>query len=193
MDQLQAYLVDYGLWVLFIGTVLEGEVVLVLAGFLAHVGLFPYWQVVAVAVSGGVLGDQIFFYLGRWKGEVIVHRVRVFSRRAGKAMELIDHWHGWLIPASRFLYGFRILLPLTFGMIGTPPTRFAILNVASAIPWALLFSFTGYALGEFALEMIQTAQRHRGIALLAVMVVAGLVGAVLAFQVAKAPKPTPPE
>jgi membrane protein DedA with SNARE-associated domain len=190
MDQLQAYLVDYGLWVLFIGTVLEGEIILVLAGFLAHVGLFPYWQVVVVAVSGGVLGDQLFFYLGRWKGEVIVARVRSFSRRAGKAMELIERWHSWLIPASRFLYGFRILLPMTFGMIGTSPARFALLNVGSAIPWALLFSCTGYVLGEFALEMIQTAQRHRGIAVLVVMMVAGLVGAVLAFQVAKAPKPS---
>jgi membrane protein DedA with SNARE-associated domain len=190
MDQLQAYLVDYGLWVLFIGTVLEGEIVLVLAGFLARADLFPYWQVVAVAVSGGVLGDQIFFYLGRWKGEVIVARVRGFSRRAGKATELIERWHNWLIPASRYLYGFRILLPLTFGMIGTPPARFALLNVASAIPWALMFSFAGYALGDFALELLRTAHRHRGIAVLVVMMVAGLLGAILAFQVAKAPKPT---
>jgi membrane protein DedA with SNARE-associated domain len=193
MDQLQTYLVDYGLWVLFIGTVLEGELVLVLAGFLAHAGLFPYWQVVVVAVTGGVLGDQIFFHLGRWKGEVIVARVRSFSRRAGKAMELVERWHGWLIPASRFLYGFRILLPITFGMIGTAPARFALLNVASAVPWALLFSCTGYALGEFALDMIQTAHQHRGIGVLVIMVVAGVVGAVFAIQVLKAPKPTRPE
>ena len=193
MDQLQVYLVDYGLWVLFVGTLMEGELVLVLAGFLAHVGLFPYWQVVVVAVSGGVLGDQIFFYLGRWKGEAIIARVRIFSRRADKAMELIDRWHGWLIPASRYLYGFRILLPISFGLIGTPPVRFAVLNVASAIPWALMFSCAGYLLGEFAVDLIQTAHKHRGIAVLVVMVVAGLVGAVLAFQVAKAPKPTRPE
>jgi membrane protein DedA with SNARE-associated domain len=193
MDQLQSYLVDYGLWVLFIGTILEGEIVLVVAGFLAQAGLFPYWQVVAVAVTGGVLGDQFYFYLGRWKGEAIVWRVRAFSRRADKAMELIDHWHGWLIPASRFLYGFRILLPITFGMIGTPPTRFALLNVASAVPWAVMFSAGGFLLGQFALDLIQTAHKHRGVAVLVVMVVAGLVGAVLAFQAAKAPKPTRPE
>jgi len=193
MDQLQAYLVDYGLWVLLIGTILEGEIVLVLAGFLAQAGLFPYWQVVAVAVSGGVLGDQFYFYLGRWKGEAIVWRVRAFSRRADKAMELVDRWHGWLIPASRFLYGFRILLPITFGMIGTPPARFALLNVASAIPWAVMFSAAGYLLGQFALDLIQTAHKHRGVAVLVVMVVAGLVGAVLAFQAAKAPKPNRPE
>ena len=48
-------------------------------------------------------------------------------------MELVERWHNWLIPASRYLYGFRILLPITFGMIGTPPLRFLLLNVASAI------------------------------------------------------------
>lgn len=193
MDQLQTYLVDYGLWVLFIGTILEGEIVLVLAGFLARAELFPFWQVVVVAISGGVLGDQFYFYLGRWKGEAIVWRVRGFSRRASKAMELVERWHNWLIPASRYLYGFRILLPITFGMIGTPPLRFLLLNVASAIVWALMFSFAGYALGEFALQILETAHRHRDVAILVIMVVAGLVGAVLAFQAAKAPKPSRPE
>ena len=102
MDQLQTYLVDYGLWVLFIGTILEGEIVLVLAGFLARAELFPFWQV--------VVGDQFYFYLGRWKGEAIVWRVRGFSRRADKAMELIERWHNWLIPASRYLYGLIFII-----------------------------------------------------------------------------------
>jgi membrane protein DedA with SNARE-associated domain len=108
-------------------------------------------------------------------------------------MEMVDRWHGWLIPASRFLYGFRILLPITFGILRTPPGRFAFLNVASAIPWALIFSFAGYALGRFALQLIESAHRHRGLAVLVVMVVAALVGSLISLQAAKAPRPTRPE
>ncbi|RMF79410.1 MAG: DedA family protein [Nitrospirae bacterium] len=193
MDQIQAYLVEYGLWFVFVGCIFEGEVVLVVAGFLAHIGLFRFWEVYGIAVAGAITGDQFYYYLGRWRGEPIIRRVRAFSGRVNRAMALIDRWHGWLIPASRFMYGFRILLPLTFGMLRTPPGRFAALNVASAFPWAIIFISLGYFLGQFALDLIQRAHEHRGIAILVVMLVAGIVGALIALQASRSPRPERPE
>lgn len=193
MDQIQTYLIDYGLWFVFVGCILEGEVILVVAGFLAHIGLFEFWQVSGVAVIGAIIGDQFYYYMGRWRGEPIIRRVRTFSGRVDKTMALIDRYHGWLIPASRFMYGFRILLPLTFGMLRTPPTRFFLLNATSAFPWAIIFIAGGYFLGQFAIDLIQKAHDHRGIAILTVMLVAGVVGALIALQASRAPRPRRPE
>ena len=77
MDQLQVYLVDYSLWALFIGTVLEGDIILVLAGFLAHVGLFPYWQ----KVGNPLLPHRVGTPVGCLSAPTDVVEVRHSSRR----------------------------------------------------------------------------------------------------------------
>ena len=57
-----------GYLALFLGTVLEGETVVFLAGLAAHHGYLSFQAVVAVAVIGGFLGDQVFLFLGRRYG-----------------------------------------------------------------------------------------------------------------------------
>lgn len=54
---------EYGYYAVFLGTFLEGETVLVMAGFAAHSGYLQLPWVIAVA--GGTLGDQLYF---SWAG-----------------------------------------------------------------------------------------------------------------------------
>lgn len=61
-------IIDYGYLALFIGTFLEGETILVIAGFLAHSGYLELHWVILSAFLGTFAGDQTFFYLGRFKG-----------------------------------------------------------------------------------------------------------------------------
>ena len=76
-----ALLAQYGLLVLAIGCLLEGETVLVLAGLATHQGMLHLPQVFIVAVVFGWLGDQIFFWLGRWKGDAILLRFPSWARQ----------------------------------------------------------------------------------------------------------------
>ena len=64
------FVANYGYLAVFIGTLLEGETILVAAGFAAYRGLLDLPSVVLVAIVGGTLGDQTAFQLGRWKGMV---------------------------------------------------------------------------------------------------------------------------
>ena len=65
-------LTDYGYLGVFIGTLMEGETVLLLAGFAAHQGYLVLGLVIAVAFVGGTLGDQIAFFLGRRYGNRLI-------------------------------------------------------------------------------------------------------------------------
>jgi membrane protein DedA with SNARE-associated domain len=58
-------LADHGYLAVLIGSLLEGETILVLAGFAAHQGHLSLPLVLAIAFVGGTFGDQIFFWLGR--------------------------------------------------------------------------------------------------------------------------------
>jgi len=62
---LSGLIADYGYVALFAGTLLEGETVLILAGFAAHQGYLQLHWVIGIALLGGFLGDQFYFWLGR--------------------------------------------------------------------------------------------------------------------------------
>ena len=66
---LQHFIQEYGYWALLLGTILEGETIMLLAGFAASQGHLSLPWVWLVGFLGAVTGDQTFFYLGRWKGK----------------------------------------------------------------------------------------------------------------------------
>jgi membrane protein DedA with SNARE-associated domain len=54
----------YGLPAIFLGTMLEGETVVIIGGFLAHRGYLSLFGVIIAATIGTLLADQFFFFLG---------------------------------------------------------------------------------------------------------------------------------
>ena len=55
---------NYGYAAILIGTFLEGETILVLAGVAAHQGYLVLTWVIIAAFVGSLCGDQLFFLFG---------------------------------------------------------------------------------------------------------------------------------
>ena len=66
---------NYGYIAVLIGTFFEGETILLIAGFFAHLGYLKLSYVIAAAFAGSLAGDQLFFYAGRIKGIELVNRL----------------------------------------------------------------------------------------------------------------------
>ena len=62
----------YGYVALFIGVFLEGETVLIAAGFAAHLGHLSLTWVILIAFAGSLTGDQFYFFLGRVRGKTFL-------------------------------------------------------------------------------------------------------------------------
>jgi len=58
---LQSIVENYGYAAILIGTFLEGETILVLAGLAAHQGYLILTWVILAAFAGSLCGDQLFF------------------------------------------------------------------------------------------------------------------------------------
>ena len=58
---LQSIIENYGYAAIFIGTFLEGETILILAGLAAHQGYLVLTWVILAAFLGSLCGDQLFF------------------------------------------------------------------------------------------------------------------------------------
>lgn len=59
------------LYYYFLWCILEGELALILAGIFAHQGHVNLGFVIFIAGLGGFVGDQIYFYIGRYNKRYI--------------------------------------------------------------------------------------------------------------------------
>lgn len=148
---LNALIAAYGYWVIFIGCLLEGETVLILGGMAAHQGSLQWPQVIGWATLGGILGDQLLFWTGRYSGSRLLPRLKRHQAAIERVQGLIQRYPSTSVFAVRFLYGMRLVGPMVIGASGLAPWRFALLNVLGAAVWAILFVSGGYWAGE-ALE-----------------------------------------
>ena len=133
--------------VLFAGTVLEGETVLVSAGFAAQQGYLSLPMVVFAAWLGAISGDHFFFALGRYRGRSLLEAGSSMPGRLGKVRGLLERYRSCVIVGFRFVYGFRMVAPFAIGAAGVSLGRFFTLNALSGLTWATLFGLAGYFFG----------------------------------------------
>lgn len=175
MDFLIDLIVSYGYVIVFIGTLLEGETIVALAGFAAYQGHLKLEILIPIAVCGAVMGDQFFFYLGRYKGREILARHPEWHTRVEAIHVRFERYHSWLIFGSRYMYGFRMMIPIILGASRVSGARFFLLNFLGAVTWAVLFTFGGYVFGGAIERFLGNVKKFEGIIVLSVIVIAGLI------------------
>jgi membrane protein DedA with SNARE-associated domain len=162
---------SYGYIAVFVGAFLEGETILALAGLAAYRGYMDFWLVVAIAMAAGFLGDQFYFFLGRYKGQQILQRFPNVHERAQRFDALLARWHAPLIVGIRFMYGFRILGPIMLGMGRVPAWKFVVYNFIGAAIWAPLIAGIGYKFGEMVEAVLGNVKRFEMWLFVAIMLV----------------------
>ncbi|MGE8349873.1 MAG: DedA family protein [Pseudomonas protegens] len=175
---LNALIAAYGYWVIFIGCLLEGETVLILGGMAAHQGSLQWPQVIGWATLGGILGDQLLFWTGRYCGARLLPRLKRHQAAIERVQGLIQRYPSTSVFAVRFLYGMRLVGPMVIGASGLAPWRFALLNVLGAAVWATLFVSVGYWAGEALQHFLGDLKPYRlpiFVAVVALVAVAALI------------------
>ena len=162
----------FGYYAVFAGALLEGETILVFAGFAAHGGMLDLRYVIAVAFVASTLGDQIFFQVGRHYGMAILGRFPALHARVPAVQRMLDKYHTSLILGVRFMYGLRIAGPIVIGIGGVSTLRFAALNATGAIIWAVAVASAGYYFGAL-LELLLDDIKRIEEALLSLILLGG--------------------
>ena len=155
----------WGLLGIAAGTFFEGATVLVMGGALAHKGLISLPGVALAAFAGSLLGDQLWFLLGRRVGGRLLARRPVWQARADRVGALARRWGDGFVVGFRFAWGLRSVTPLILATSGYPWRRFAVLNVLGAALWAVAVSCFGWFAGAGFERMAGRAARVEEIAL----------------------------
>ena len=156
--------------VLFIWSILEGEIGLALAGYMSKGGAFKFTKVISIAITGAMIGDTALFITGR----VFKERVQVLTQRHERRLEQVTGWFKdnvvWLILFERFIYGTHIPSLLLIGMSGYSFMRFLLLDLLGVSAWAFTFTSLGYYFGESVINIVMLLQHHLSILLLCCVV-----------------------
>lgn len=175
MNGMEHLIIEYGYWAVFVGTFLEGETLLLLAGFVAEQGLLHLPLVMVVATVGATAGDQFYFYLGRHHRDWIFRRLPHLQSKAARVYKWVERYPDALIVVSRFFYGFRIVTPIVLGTSRVAAWRYSLFNFLGAILWAVTVSSAGYFLGNLAERIIGNIHRVQHYFVLGILAIGGLL------------------
>jgi membrane protein DedA with SNARE-associated domain len=171
---LQELVSTYGYAAVAVGSFLEGETVLILGGFSAHRGYLQLPWVLFSAFIGSLLGDQFYYYLGRFKGKDLLEKKPNWKARSEKVFDLMHRHQVWLILGFRFVYGLRTATPFIIGSSRISPYRFLLWNTIGAALWAIVIGVAGYLFG-YTLEIFMGNLKKYEIAIFVVLIVIGIL------------------
>lgn len=174
LETLTELIKNYGYLAILIGTFLEGETILILGGFAAHMGFLELPWVIASAIAGSFGGDQLYFYIGRHYGPKIIAKRLSWQEGAQKVYKHLHRHKNLLILSFRFFYGLRNVTPFAVGAAHISRARFFLLNLTGAVIWAISFAYAGYLFGEAFRLFLNDFKRYELYVLFA-LVFAGLL------------------
>jgi membrane protein DedA with SNARE-associated domain len=155
------YLISqYGYIALFIGVFIEGETVLIVAGFAARLGHLSLTWVILIAFAGSLAGDQFYFFLGRVRGKTFLQKRPRWEAKVKRVWALFEHYRTLVILGFRFMYGLRTVTPFAFGLGGIGGIRFFVFNAIGAAAWSVAVAFVGYLFGAVARAVLVDVKQY---------------------------------
>ncbi|MEU8420383.1 DedA family protein [Micromonospora sp. NPDC048835] len=132
---------------------IPSEIVLALAGFLAHEGKFNVFVVVLAATVGSLVGALVLYWLGAALGEERLKRwLDHIPLVDSDDLEKADKWferHGrWAVLIGRVVPVVRSLVSVPAGANRMPMGEFILLTTIGSGVWNGLIVGAGYALGS---------------------------------------------
>jgi len=159
-----SYAIVFGL------TFLEGETVVLFAGFAAAQGLLDPLLLLIAACLGSFAGDQCYFWLGRHFGVRLLDRFPRWRRGVDVALHWLERYDAGFILTFRFIYGVRNFSSFALGLSAVRWDRFFWLNFLAAGLWASSFVAVGYFLGHAFRAVLGDIARSFSLVMLGVFV-----------------------
>jgi membrane protein DedA with SNARE-associated domain len=152
-------LVQYGYLFVFFGSIIEGDATLLAASFLANRGHFELVYVMLLGAIGSTLFNEAAFHTARRAGKPFLERQAAKHKRYHGVQEWVCRRAVLLLLFSRYVYGFRMAIPIACGAVGMRPLVFALVNALGAVLWVVPVCIVGYAFGHL-LSAFWAGVRH---------------------------------
>jgi membrane-associated protein len=169
---IESFLIAYGSGLLLPLAVIEGPIVSVLAGFLSARGYFLWYWALGLLVCGDLIGDLIYYYLGRTAGTPLAVLGRRFGLRSTPSPELqrkLERSATKMLFIGKWTHSIGFLVLVASGMLRLPLAKFMLVNLLATLPKSALL----FAIGYFAAGYLPVFEHHAVLATIGLCVVGG--------------------
>lgn len=139
---------------LFLGTFLEGPVVMMSAGFLFRLGQFSFWPMYLALVAGDFAADLCWYFVGLLVARRLILRwgywLNITPEAIAKIEKVFKNYDSWILAISKLTMGFGLALATltTAGMLRVSLVRYAVINLVCGLIWTLFLVIIGYFFGN---------------------------------------------
>ncbi|HXE95991.1 MAG TPA: DedA family protein [Dongiaceae bacterium] len=169
---LEMFVATYGYPALLVGSLLEGETIVIIAGIMAHSGYLQLPWVIGIAFCGAFCADQVVFQVGKRRGKQFLDKRPHWKPRINKVRHFLVRYELIAVLGYRFVYGMRTITPVVIGASGFKTRRFVLLNLCSTFLWAVVIASAGYFFGNVIEALLNDFRRYE----LALILVTAAVG-----------------
>ncbi|WP_060886924.1 DedA family protein [Streptomyces caniscabiei] len=144
----------------FVGVLLPGETVVLLASAIAGRGDLDPVLLAALVVTGGMTGDSLGYALGHGYGRRPNARLTRWAggdSRIGRAHDFLTRHGGAAVVGGRFIGFVRTFLPFAAGASGMPYRRFFLFSTLASLIWGIGNVLLGYFAGAAAIDFLHAA------------------------------------
>ncbi|MCX6754233.1 MAG: DedA family protein [Candidatus Nomurabacteria bacterium] len=142
---------------LFIGTIFEGPVVMMVSGFLYRLGQFDLLPMYIALVSGDFTADILWYCVGRFGTRNVLFKYGHFMGITPEILEKVEnrfkHYHEKILIISKLTMGmgFAFIVLIVAGIFKVPFKKYVILNLIGGFIWTAFVIAIGYFLGNIFL------------------------------------------
>ncbi|MEN8727720.1 MAG: DedA family protein [Sulfurovum sp.] len=159
LEELTLLVSEYGLWIVFFGMMTEGTIMIMVSGVLCYLGMLSLKETIPVAILGAFIGDQFWYFIGKYYGQNILNKYPLLKQRIKKLEHAVKKRGIWLAFSGRFIYSGAILFPATLGTYGYLHKKFTLFNTLGIIVWSVTGILLGYILGTGAEQIFGKIQK----------------------------------
>src|SRR5690349_9868761 len=162
---------EYGLWAVFFGTMIEGDLTLLLAGVLARAGLFTFGEALLVGTAGGFVGDSLSYLIGaRFRNRA--RKLKIFLKARARIEKLMSRFGVLSVFIVKYVYGLRTASAIFWGLAQFGYLRFAALTLVSCGAWVGLLAGLGFTFATGVEKLIGDLHRLQIVLLITIIIVA---------------------
>jgi len=164
-SEIISFITTYGYAAVFLGCLIEGEALVIIAGFLAFLGELHLPLVMLMAFSGTIISDLSWFLIGRYSSDHFLNRWAWLRNLSHHSVRLIGVRPKTMAFSMRFMYGFRMIVPFCLGKTSMSTSTFIIYNALGVFLWVGVFAGLGYFFATAAQSLFGKMQ-HVGLFIL---------------------------
>ncbi len=145
----------------YLGTLIEGELLLLTTALTAKMGYMNFYGAMGMAFLGAYTRDWLTFLLARKSGQAIIDKKPSLKKKLAKVSGLMEKNPTLILSTYRLLYGFVTIIVLMAGISGVSMKKFGILSAISNALWILIIGGLGYFCAEVMIENLALVGEYK--------------------------------